>query len=76
MIGPGIYILCALTCVVASVLLWRGYWRSRAQAPILEQLCFAIMGVSNGLLVLDSCSCLDIDLLRGAAPSRRARYSS
>jgi cytochrome bd-type quinol oxidase subunit 2 len=53
MMGPIIYILCALTCVVCAVLLWRGYRRSRQRLLYWSALCFAIMAVSNGLLILD-----------------------
>lgn len=51
--GPIIYLLCALTCVGAAVLLWRGYRRSRQRLLYWSALCFAIMAVSNGLLILD-----------------------
>ena len=63
MIGPVIYILCALTCVVASVLLWRGYRRSRQRLLYWSSLCFAIMAVSNGLLILDLVLLPDVNLL-------------
>ncbi|WP_395744821.1 DUF5985 family protein [Prosthecobacter sp.] len=51
--GPIIYLLCALTCLGAAVLLWRGYRRSRQRLLYWSALCFAIMAVSNGLLILD-----------------------
>jgi len=63
MIGPVIYILCALTCVAASVLLWRGYRRSRQRLLYWSSLCFAIMAVSNGLLILDLVLLPDVHLL-------------
>lgn len=53
MMGPIIYLLCALTCVGAAVLLWRGYRRSRQRLLYWSALCFAIMAVANGLLILD-----------------------
>lgn len=53
MMGPIIYILCALTCLGAAVLLWRGFRRSRQRLLYWSALCFAIMAVSNGLLILD-----------------------
>lgn len=53
MMGPIIYILCALTCLGCAVLLWRGYRRSRQRLLYWSALCFAIMAVSNGLLILD-----------------------
>jgi hypothetical protein len=51
--GPIIYILCAFTCAVAAALLWRGYRRTRQRLLYWSGLCFAIMAISNGLLILD-----------------------
>jgi hypothetical protein len=51
--GPIIYLLCALTCLGSAVLLWRGYRRSQQRLLYWSALCFAIMAVSNGLLILD-----------------------
>lgn len=51
--GPIIYLLCALTCLGSAVLLWRGYRRSRQRLLYWSALCFGIMAVSNGLLILD-----------------------
>jgi hypothetical protein len=48
-----IYILCALTCLGAAVLLWRGFRRSRQRLLYWSALCFAILAVSNGLLIVD-----------------------
>jgi hypothetical protein len=53
MTGTIIYILCALTCLVAAVLLWRGYRRSRQRLLRWSALCFAILAISNGLLIID-----------------------
>jgi uncharacterized protein DUF5985 len=53
MMGPIIYLLCALTSLGAAILLWRGYRRSRQRLLYWSALCFAIMAVSNGLLILD-----------------------
>lgn len=63
MIGLIIYILCALTCLGAAVLLWRGYRRSRQRLLFWSALCFAIMAVSNGLLILDLVVLPDVYLL-------------
>lgn len=61
---PGIiYILCALTCVVASVLLWRGYRRSHQRLLYWSSLCFAIMAVSNALLIFDLVLLPEVPLL-------------
>jgi cytochrome bd-type quinol oxidase subunit 2 len=53
MIPTIIYILCALTCLGAAILLWRGYRRSRQPLLYWSALCFAILAVSNGLLIVD-----------------------
>ena len=48
-----IYTLCALTSLVAALLLFRG-WR-QTQTPLLlwSAVCFAFLTVSNTFLVLD-----------------------
>lgn len=51
--GSIIYILCAFTCGGAAALLWRGYRRTRQRLLYWSALCFAIMAISNGLLILD-----------------------
>lgn len=53
MMGSIIYLLCTLTSLGAAVLLWRGYRRSRQRLLYWSALCFAILAVSNGLLILD-----------------------
>lgn len=53
MMGPIIYLLCTLTCLGASLLLWRGYRRSQQRLLYWSALCFAIMAIANGLLILD-----------------------
>jgi hypothetical protein len=52
-ISTTIYLLCGLTCVVAALLLWRGYRRSRQRLLYWSALCFAILAISNGLLIVD-----------------------
>ncbi|WP_395735965.1 DUF5985 family protein [Prosthecobacter sp.] len=63
MIGPVIYLLCTLTSLGAALLLWRGYRRSRQRLLYWSALCFAIMAVSNGLLILDLVVLPDVYLL-------------
>ena len=53
MIGPIVYLLCTLTCAGAAVLLWRGYRSSRQRLLYWSALCFVIMAVANGILILD-----------------------
>ncbi len=61
--GPIIYLLCAITCLGAALLLWRGYRRSHQRLLYWSALCFAIMAVSNGLLILDLVLLPDVYLL-------------
>ncbi len=63
MMGSIIYLLCALTCLGAAVLLWRGYRRSRQRLLYWSSLCFFIMAVSNGILILDLVIFPDVNLL-------------
>jgi hypothetical protein len=53
MIGTLVYILCALTSIGCAVLLWRGYRRSGLRLLFWSSICFWILAVSNGMLVLD-----------------------
>jgi hypothetical protein len=53
MMGTIVYILCALTSFGAALLLWRGYRRSRQRLLFWSAICFAIMAVSNGILIFD-----------------------
>jgi len=48
-----VYILCVLTSLACSVLLWRGYRRSRARLLMWSSLCFAGLAINNALLVVD-----------------------
>ena len=63
MMGPIIYVLCALTSAGAAVLLWRGYRRSRQRLLYWSALCFAILAVSNALLILDLVLWPEVSLL-------------
>ncbi len=63
MMGPIIYILCALTSLGAALLLWRGYRRSGQRLLYWSALCFAIMALSNGLLILDLVILPDVYIL-------------
>lgn len=51
--GIAIYSLCALTCLVAAALLFRGYAHTRYRLLFWSGLCFAMLAVSNGLNVVD-----------------------
>lgn len=51
--GTIVYSLCMLTSLGCAVLLWRGYRKSRLRLLFWSALCFAILGISNALLILD-----------------------
>jgi hypothetical protein len=48
-----IYTLCTLTCLVAALLLLRGWRQTRTPLLLWSALCFFGLTVSNTLLVLD-----------------------
>ena len=51
--GPFVYVLGALTTLLCSVLLLRGYLRGRRRLLLWSGLCFAGLTVSNSLLFID-----------------------
>ncbi|WP_420475474.1 DUF5985 family protein [Noviherbaspirillum sp. ST9] len=51
--APFIYALCALTSMLCSVLLLRGYRRNGYRLLLWSGLCFAGMTINNLLLILD-----------------------
>jgi len=57
-----IYILCALTALACTVLLLRGYLKSRARLLLWAGLCFALLTVNNVLVFVDVVSMPDMDL--------------
>jgi hypothetical protein len=61
--GAIVYTLCMLTCVLCAVLLWRAYRKSRLRLLFWSAACFAIMAVSNALLILDLIVFPDVYLL-------------
>jgi hypothetical protein len=61
--GPFVYFLCMLTSAGCAALLWRGYRRTRLRLLYWSALCFAILAVSNGVLILDLVVYPDIYLL-------------
>jgi len=48
-----IYTLCFLTCSGCSVLLWRGFRRTRYRLLLWSSLCFLVLGLANLLLFAD-----------------------
>jgi hypothetical protein len=58
-----VYVMCALTCLLCAVLLFRGYASSRSKLLFWSGLCFTGLLLSNIVLVLDKLVYTEIDLL-------------
>ena len=63
MMGQLVYILCAVTSLGCAVLLWRGYRRSRLRLLFWSALCFGILAIPNGILILDMVVFPDVYIL-------------
>jgi len=63
MIAAFVYILCILTCLGCSFLLWRAHRQNRLRLLRWSALCFAILALANALLFLDLSIFPKIDLL-------------
>jgi hypothetical protein len=48
-----VYVLCALTSLVCTVLLWRSYRRGGTRLLLLMGVCFAGLTLNNVLLPID-----------------------
>lgn len=48
-----VYLLCALTCLLCTILLARAYARSRVRLLFWSLLCFGLMTAANVLLYID-----------------------
>ncbi|HZZ91407.1 MAG TPA: DUF5985 family protein [Usitatibacter sp.] len=57
-----IYTLCVLTCLVAALLLFRGWRQTRTPLLLWSALCFAGLTLSNLILVLDRIVFIKADL--------------
>lgn len=67
MLATAIYILCALTSIACTVLLWRGYRRSGARLLFWSALCFAGLALNNILLIVDVRVLTHLDMSIGRA---------
>ena len=67
MLANAIYILCALTSIACTVLLWRGYRRSGARLLFWSALCFAGLALNNILLIVDLRMLTHLDMSIGRA---------
>jgi uncharacterized membrane protein len=60
--GPIIYFLCAATSLLCAWQLYRAYRRSRVRMLFWSAGCFALLTLSNLLLVLDRLVFAEVDL--------------
>jgi hypothetical protein len=58
----GVYLLCAITSCLCSILLWRGYRRSGVSMLFWSALCFFGLTVDNILLYVDVVIIPEIDI--------------
>jgi hypothetical protein len=58
-----VYAMCALTCLLCAVLLFRAYVSSRSRLLFWSGLCFTGLLLSNIVLVLDKLVYTQVDLL-------------
>ena len=63
MIAAVVYLLCIVTSLVCSFLLWRAYRQNRLPLLRWSALCFAILALANALLFIDLIVFPQIDLL-------------
>lgn len=61
-VPKAVYILCSLTSLAATVMLLRGYMRSRVRLLLWAGLCFAGLTLNNVLLFADLVVFPDRDL--------------
>jgi hypothetical protein len=57
-----VYILCALTCLICAVLLFRGYLHRHVRLLLWSALCFTGLMIDNVLLYVDVIVVPDVDL--------------
>ncbi|HWA24246.1 MAG TPA: DUF5985 family protein [Lacunisphaera sp.] len=62
MIGPVIYLLCALTCSLCAALLLRSYRRQRTKLLFWSGMSFCAFGLGNILLFVDFVVVPSVDL--------------
>lgn len=60
--AEAIYLMCALTSTVCSLLLIRGWRKSRVRLLVWSGACFAGLAVANVLLFVDLVIVADVDL--------------
>ena len=62
MLGPFVYMLCALTALLCAVLLLRAHRRKQSALLLWSGLCFACLALSNVMVVVDLVMLPDVNL--------------
>lgn len=60
--AEAVYLLCALTSLFCTVLLWRSYRRARTRLLMWSTLCFVGLALNNVFLFIDLVLVPEIDL--------------
>ena len=60
--ATAIYVLCALTSILCTVLLVRGYRQSRVRLLFWSAWCFAFLALNNLVLIVDVRVLTEVDL--------------
>jgi Family of unknown function (DUF5985) len=60
--ATAIYLLCALTSILCTILLVRGYRQSRVRLLFWSAWCFAFLALNNIMLIVDVRLLTEIDL--------------
>jgi hypothetical protein len=58
-----VYLLCAATCLLCAVMLFRGYYRTHVRLLLWSALCFAGLMVDNIMLYADVIMFPDVSLV-------------
>ena len=70
LVPTAVYALCALTSLVCTILLLRGYRDNRQRLQLLIALCFGGLTVNNILLPIDKivlATAIDLSIVRSGA---------
>jgi hypothetical protein len=60
--GPVVYILGSLTCLISAILLLRGYFYTQTRLLLWSGICFSGLAISNAFVFLDLVTFPQIDL--------------
>jgi hypothetical protein len=67
--AEAVYVLCAITCTLCTVLLLRSYKKTRTRLLLWTSLCFGLLAANNVLLVVDLVvlpATINLSMLRSA----------